>query len=59
VAEQKVDRSIELMRNTGFSLEDIALAVGYKDYYYFSRVFKRISAYSPREYQKRMKGQAP
>jgi two-component system response regulator YesN len=58
VAEQKVGRSIQLMRDSGASLEAIALAVGYRDYYYFSRVFKRIAACSPREYQKRCRGQA-
>jgi len=58
VAEKKIARSILFMQSDKSSLDDIARAVGYKDYFYFSRTFKRVTGCSPREYKKRMAGQS-
>ena len=47
----KVNRAAELLLTKTLSVRDIALAVGYRDPYYFSRVFKKRFGYSPREFR--------
>ena len=44
-------RAEELLKNTGLSVRQISLDVGYGDEFYFSRVFRRYYGVSPRQFR--------
>lgn len=47
----RIDKSKKLLSLTNTGLKDIALAVGYGDSYYFSRLFKQYTGVSPSTYR--------
>lgn len=47
----KIDRAKYLIANTNELFQNIALEVGYDDYYHFSKMFKKYTSYSPTEYK--------
>ncbi|WP_410771150.1 helix-turn-helix domain-containing protein [Fontibacillus sp. BL9] len=49
----KVAEAKRVLLNTDVSVKEISEALGYKDMFYFSRVFKRITGVSPRSYRNR------
>ncbi len=49
----RLDRAMQLLRDTDESIGAIAEAVGFADSNYFSRQFRSRLGYSPREYRKR------
>ena len=49
----RMDRAKELMQDDNNKLEAISFEVGYDDYNYFSRVFRRFEGISPSEYRKK------
>ena len=51
ITHKRVEKAKEYMQNTEMNLADIAFLVGYDDYTYFSRVFKKTIGNSPREYR--------
>lgn len=51
ITEKRMEKARVLMRQRDMSLTDVAFAVGYEDYAYFSRVFKKNTGMSPREYK--------
>ena len=55
VNSMKVERAKEMMAQGGGSVRvnEIALALGFENIYYFSKVFKRVTGQSPSEWQKR------
>ncbi len=53
LSHQRIEHAIEYMKNTDLNLTEIAALVGYGDYGYFNRVFKKIKGISPREYRER------
>ncbi len=50
----RMDRAKELMKDDNNKLEAISFEVGYDDYNYFSRVFRRSEGVSPSEYRKNL-----
>ncbi|MCR4842328.1 MAG: helix-turn-helix domain-containing protein [Eubacterium sp.] len=50
----RIERAKELMRQKNHTLETVSFEVGYDDYNYFSRVFRKNTGESPREYRKRL-----
>lgn len=52
----RIGRACQLLDLTGLSVKEIAAQVGYTDPYYFSRVFKKVTACSPKGYRKAHKG---
>ncbi len=52
----RMNRAKELMADPDNKLEVISFEVGYDDYNYFSRVFRRFEGTSPSEYRKRVLG---
>lgn len=54
--ELKLRDAKELLRNTKQTINEIAVAVGYEDAFYFSRIFKKYNGLSPREYRKNING---
>ncbi len=51
----RMDHAKELMKDEQNKLEAISFKVGYDDYNYFSRVFRRLEGISPSEYRKNPK----
>lgn len=50
----RMDKAKELMKDDTCKLEAISFKVGYDDYNYFSRVFRRYEGVSPSEYRKNL-----
>jgi AraC-like DNA-binding protein len=48
----KIQLACQLLSSTDRPLKEIADFLGYKDYYYFSRVFKKVMGIPPSEYQR-------
>ena len=48
----RIEKAVELMREDDRNLEAISFEVGYDDYNYFSRVFKKQMGLRPSEYRK-------
>ena len=46
-----------LLSHTADPVFQIAAAVGYSDYFYFARVFKKVKGYTPTSYRKSVKGE--
>ena len=50
----KVQYACQLLSQSNLRISDIAEKVGYEDTFYFSRVFKKITGKSPRDYKNSM-----
>lgn len=46
----RIDKAKDLLTFTGLKAYEIAEKVGYKDYKYFSAMFKKLTGYSPKDY---------
>lgn len=51
ITERRIEKAKEYIEKTETNLTEIAFLVGYDDYTYFSRVFKKNTGFSPREYR--------
>ncbi|MGV2720051.1 UNVERIFIED_CONTAM: AraC family transcriptional regulator, partial [Klebsiella pneumoniae] len=49
----RLEKAASLLTETAASLREISASVGYKDVYYFSRLFKKKLGVSPAEYRRR------
>lgn len=47
----RIERSKVLLRNSGMSIAEISLTVGFDDQSYFTRIFKRLTGISPGKYR--------
>lgn len=47
----RLSKSIDLLKNSTLSIKEIADSVGYKDAYYFSKLFKKYYGISPSKYK--------
>lgn len=52
LAELRIEKAKQLLRNRIFSISDIAEKTGFNDSYYFSKVFKKHTGMSPSAYVK-------
>ena len=52
ITDAKLDEVEYLIREGSMTLNEIAYSLGYYDYGYFSKVFKKRRGYSPKEYLK-------
>lgn len=50
----KIAEAKNILLNTELTVKEVGEALGYKDAFYFSRVFKRITSLSPRSYRGRV-----
>jgi len=51
IMEVRVEKAKELMLSSNYNLKDIALRVGYPDQHYFTKIFKKMTGTSPKEYK--------
>lgn len=51
ITNKRIEKAKEYVKNTEMNLAEVAFMVGYDDYTYFSRVFKKNTGMSPREYR--------
>ncbi len=51
VLSLRIDYAIELLADSSLSLTTVAQKVGYNDYFYFSKVFKKYTGKAPSQYQ--------
>ena len=47
----RIEKAIEMLKDPGIKLYDICYAVGYSDPSYFSKVFKKYTGLSPKQYK--------
>lgn len=47
----RIERAAALLAETAMSIAAVAVAVGYHDYFYFAKVFKRVSGQTPSAYR--------
>ena len=52
LASRRMQKAKELLKDETLSVESIAESVGYHDYFYFTRVFKKITGITPSKYRK-------
>lgn len=58
ITQKRMEKSKQYIRDSEIGLMEIAFMVGYDDYTYFSRVFKKNEGMSPREYRAACKEKA-
>ena len=46
----RISEACSLLKNTGLSIAEIAVSVGFFDQFYFSRVFKKVKGVPPSKY---------
>jgi YesN/AraC family two-component response regulator len=51
ITKKRINKAIDYIQRSNENLTEIAFIVGYDDYAYFSRVFRKITGKSPREYR--------
>ncbi|NQX59898.1 response regulator transcription factor [Paenibacillus qinlingensis] len=52
VTDLRIKKACELLKHTELSIDEIAAKVGYMDYYYFNKVFKKHSGITPTKFRK-------
>lgn len=55
VTSERIEKSKQLLRNSDLQVNVVARLAGYEDYSYFSRVFKKETGQTPRDYREKMK----
>lgn len=51
VSEVKIEKAKELIRTRYYMMYEISDMLGYNNPYYFSKVFKKVTGYTPKEYE--------
>lgn len=51
IQQSRIQEAVRLFNTTKMSVSEIALAVGYQDFSYFSKTFSKFIGMSPREYR--------
>ena len=52
--EIRIRKAQEYLRTTNDSIETIAERVGYPDYFYFTKVYKKATGISPAAYRRQL-----
>jgi len=51
ISEYRIERAKELLKNSDKTISDVASAVGFENFSYFSTIFKKVTGISPTEYK--------
>lgn len=51
IQQTRIREAIRLFNTTTMSVSEVAMAVGYQDFSYFSKIFSKNTGHSPREYK--------
>lgn len=57
IAAKRIQKAKELLEDEALSIEQIAEQIGYNDYFYFTKVFKKNMGISPSKYRKNISTQ--
>lgn len=49
----RIGHACDLLKSSELSVKSVAYSVGYQDQMYFSKVFKKVTSYTPSEYKRR------
>lgn len=52
----RLERACDLLKNSDYQVGQVAELVGYTDYFYFAKLFKRRMCLTPSEYRQQMRG---
>lgn len=55
IQEVRIHQAMDYLHNSMIPVSEIALATGFSDFAYFSKVFKKHTGYSPTEYREKIK----
>ncbi|MDT2759339.1 PocR ligand-binding domain-containing protein [Enterococcus xiangfangensis] len=58
INEKKINRSMILLQDSTWSIDSIAHSLGFSQSSYFSKLFKRVTNISPREYRQQIQKEA-
>ena len=58
INKKRIEKDCVYLKTTDSNITDIALSVGFDNYHYFARVFKKHAGVSPREYRKNLQIQS-
>ena len=53
VNNERIRKAMDMLRNPNVSVKEVYLACGFESRSYFNRLFKKVSALSPQEFQSR------
>ena len=51
ITELRIDRAKSLLLSGDMSISDISNALGFNDYFYFLKTFKRVTGVTPKQYR--------
>lgn len=54
LTEYRIEKAKELLKDVKIKIYEVAEAVGYTDQHYFSKVFKNITSFTPKEYREKI-----
>lgn len=57
IQQTRIQEALLLFNTTVMSVSEVAVAVGYQDFSYFSKIFTKIVGCSPRDYKRQLKKQ--
>ena len=55
MTSRRIQKAKELLADESRSIEEVANAAGYHDYFYFTKIFKKITGISPSKYRKELR----
>ncbi len=55
IRKQRIERAVELIKTTTYSLTEIAYLTGFSDQSHFTRIFKKNMGQNPSDYRKKIK----
>jgi YesN/AraC family two-component response regulator len=55
IRKQRIDRAVELIKTSTYSLTEIAYLTGFSDQSHFTRIFKKNMGQNPSGYRKKMR----
>jgi len=55
ISEKRIEKAIELMKETNMSIEDICFHIGYSNRKHFYKIFRNLTGMTPNEYRKNMR----